>query len=54
MSIPRTWTLTPTSVTPSVFRYLDFYNPNRDYSYSDRDEKHKFNLITHAELPVDS
>ena len=36
---------------PFSFRYLDFFNPNRDYSYSDRDEKHKFNLITHAELP---
>jgi Carboxypeptidase regulatory-like domain/TonB-dependent Receptor Plug Domain len=36
---------------PFSFRYLDFFNLAREYSYSDRDEKHKFNLITHAELP---
>jgi len=37
---------------PFSFRYLDFYNLKREYSYSDRDEKHKFNFITHAELPA--
>jgi len=36
---------------PFTFRYLDFYNLKREYSYSDRDEKHKFNFWTHAELP---
>jgi hypothetical protein len=36
---------------PFSFRYYDFYNLAREYSYSDRDEKHKFNFITHAELP---
>ncbi len=37
---------------PFSFRYLDYFNPNRDYSYSDRDEKHKFNMVAHAELPA--
>jgi len=37
---------------PFTFRYLDFYNLKREYSYSDRDEKHKFNFMTHAELPA--
>jgi hypothetical protein len=36
---------------PFSFRYLDFYNLKKEYSYSDRDEKHKFNFITRAELP---
>jgi hypothetical protein len=36
---------------PFSFRYLDFYNLKKEYSYSDRDEKHKFNFITHAQLP---
>ncbi len=36
---------------PFTFRYLDFYNLAREYSYSDRDVKHKFNLMTHADLP---
>src|SRR5437660_1364280 len=36
---------------PFSFHYYDFYNLAREYSYSDRDEKHKFNFITHAELP---
>ncbi len=26
-------------------------NPARDYSFSDRDERHKFNLFSYAELP---
>jgi len=51
MSIPRTWTLTPTSVTPSVSAISTSTIPIATISYSDRDEKHKFNLITHAELP---
>ena len=36
---------------PFSFRYYDFYNLKKEYSYSDRDEKHKFNFITHADLP---
>lgn len=36
---------------PFTFRYLDFYNLKREYSFSDRDAKHKFNFWTHAELP---
>src|SRR5690348_737060 len=34
------------------FRYYDFYNLKKEYSYSDRDEKHKFNFVTHADLPA--
>jgi outer membrane receptor for ferrienterochelin and colicin len=37
---------------PFSFRYYDFYNLAKEYSYSDRDEKHKFNFITHADLPA--
>ncbi len=37
---------------PFSFRYYDFYNLKKEYSYSDRDEKHKFNFITYAELPA--
>src|SRR5258708_4351937 len=36
---------------PFTFRYLDFYNLKREYSYSDRDEKHHFKFIPYAELP---
>jgi len=36
---------------PFSFHYYDFYNLAKEYSYSDRDEKHKFNLVTHADLP---
>jgi len=36
---------------PFSFHYYDFYNLAKEYSYSDRDERHKFNLVTHAELP---
>jgi hypothetical protein len=36
---------------PFTFRYLDFYNLKKEYAFSDRDEKHKFNFITYAELP---
>ena len=37
---------------PFSFRYLDLFNLAKEYSYSDRDEKHKFNFITNADLPV--
>ena len=36
---------------PFSFHYYDLYNLAKEYSYSDRDEKHKFNLVTHVELP---
>jgi hypothetical protein len=36
---------------PFSFHYYDFYNLAKEYSYSDRDERHKFNFVTHAELP---
>ena len=37
---------------PFSYRYLDYFNLAKEYSYSDRDEKHKFNFITYAELPA--
>ena len=37
---------------PFSFRYLDFFNLAKEYSYSDRDEKHKFNFVTYSELPA--
>jgi len=37
---------------PFSFRYYDFFNLAKEYSYSDRDEKHKFNFITYTELPA--
>ena len=37
---------------PFSFRYLDLFNLAKEYSYSDRDEKHKFNFITNADLPA--
>jgi hypothetical protein len=36
---------------PFSFRYYDLFNLKKEYSYSDRDEKHKFNLITRVQLP---
>ncbi len=36
---------------PFTDRRLDPLNPARDYSFSDRDERHKFNLFSYAELP---
>ena len=37
---------------PFSFRYYDFYNLGKEYSYSDRDEKHKFNFVSRVELPL--
>jgi len=37
---------------PFTDRRLDPFNPARDYSFSDRDERHKFNLFGYAELPA--
>jgi hypothetical protein len=36
---------------PFSFRYLDLFNLASEYSYSDRDERHKFNFYTVADLP---
>jgi len=36
---------------PFTDRRLDPQNPDRNYSFSDRDERHKFNLFGYAELP---
>jgi hypothetical protein len=36
---------------PFTFRYANLFDLASEYSYSDRDEKHKFNFYTVAELP---
>jgi hypothetical protein len=36
---------------PFSFRYVNFFNLKAEYSNSDRDERHKFNFFTYAELP---
>ncbi len=36
---------------PFTFRYADLHNLTAEYSYSDRDERHKFNAYTVADLP---
>jgi Carboxypeptidase regulatory-like domain/TonB dependent receptor len=36
---------------PFTFRYANFFDLAKEYSYSDRDEKHKFNFYTYADLP---
>ena len=36
---------------PFTFRYANFYNLGSEYSYSDRDERHKFNAFGLGELP---
>jgi hypothetical protein len=36
---------------PFTDQRLDPTNPSRDYSFSDRDERHKFNLFSYFELP---
>ncbi len=36
---------------PFTFRYVNLFNLAAEYSNSDRDERHKFNLYTYAELP---
>jgi carboxypeptidase family protein/TonB-dependent receptor-like protein len=37
---------------PFTFRYADLHNLAAEYSYSDRDERHKFNAYTVADLPA--
>jgi hypothetical protein len=36
---------------PFSFRYANLFNLKSEYSYSDRDERHKFNFYTVADLP---
>jgi hypothetical protein len=36
---------------PFTFRYANLFNLAAEYSNSDRDQRHKFNLYTYAELP---
>jgi hypothetical protein len=36
---------------PFTFRYANLFNLPSEYSYSDRDERHKFNFYTVANLP---
>jgi hypothetical protein len=36
---------------PFTFRYANLFNLKSEYSYSDRDERHKFNFYTVADLP---
>ena len=36
---------------PFTFRYADLHNLAAEYAYSDRDERHKFNAYTVADLP---
>ena len=36
---------------PFTFRYANFFDLAKEYSYSDRDEKHEFNFYTYMDLP---
>ena len=36
---------------PFTFKYGNFFDLAKEYSYSDRDEKHKFNFYTYVDLP---
>jgi carboxypeptidase family protein/TonB-dependent receptor-like protein len=36
---------------PFTFRYVNLFNLGEEYNYSDRDERHKFNFYTIADLP---
>jgi hypothetical protein len=36
---------------PFTFRYANFFNLAKEYSYSDRDNRHRFNFYTVADLP---
>jgi len=36
---------------PFTFRYANLYNLNSEYAYSDRDERHRFNFYSVANLP---
>jgi len=37
---------------PFTFRYFNRFNFRKDYSFSDRDSRHKFNLYTFVKLPA--
>lgn len=36
---------------PFTFRYFDRFNFHKDYTFSDRDSRHKFNLYSYSKLP---
>ncbi|HEV2961307.1 MAG TPA: carboxypeptidase regulatory-like domain-containing protein [Candidatus Angelobacter sp.] len=37
---------------PFTFRYFDRFNFRKDYTFSDRDSRHKFNLYAYTKLPA--
>lgn len=37
---------------PFTFRYFDKFNFRKDYAFSDRDSRHKFNLYAYTRLPA--
>jgi len=37
---------------PFTFRYVNVFNLAQEYGYSDRDERHRFNFYTVANLPA--
>ncbi len=37
---------------PFTFRYFNRFNFRKDYSFSDRDERHKFNFYAYGNLPL--
>ncbi|HEX4605264.1 MAG TPA: TonB-dependent receptor [Candidatus Angelobacter sp.] len=37
---------------PFTFRYFNRFNFHKDYTFSDRDSRHKFNLIAQTKLPA--
>jgi hypothetical protein len=37
---------------PFTFRYFNRFNFRRDYSFSDRDERHRFNFYLYSDLPA--
>jgi Carboxypeptidase regulatory-like domain/TonB-dependent Receptor Plug Domain len=37
---------------PFTFRYFDRFNFRRDYTFSDRDSRHKFNFYAYTKLPA--
>ena len=43
--------MTTTSAIPFTFRYVDATRLDREWGYSDRDQRHRFNVWTLAGLP---
>jgi hypothetical protein len=37
---------------PFTFRYFDRFNFRKDYTFSDRDSRHRFNFYTYSKLPA--